>query len=755
VESGPTGAMPRYFSALFEVGTLTGLSDRALLERFATRSGAHDAAAELAFAALVERHGPMVLRVCIAVLGNRHEAEDAFQATFLVLASRARSIRRADSVGSWLHGVALRVAARARSRTARRRRHERRRAEMIIRTSDAGGDHDIPTADDRDRVLHEEIGRLPEKYRKPVVLCYLEGLTHDRAADQLGWPVGTVRRRLAWARDRLRGRLTRRGVAPSVLPIGLLGSGLAREATWATTLVPASLTDATVRGALRVGLGKAALVGIVSAEAIALMKGVLQTMTTTKLTLLTATVLTACLVTTGVGLLAYPGQRPGIRAAPAQAGAGHEPGAVQEKGGPPRIQEPAGPSEAGGRMPDDQLNALLREYDEIFESSRKAVGGGVIAAEKKAQVQSNLGKLRGVNGRMLELATHHPRTNAAEQALIWLVANNAFEPETKTAWEILARDHAQSDRLKQVFSRRLVQLHWASRAVEDLLRNALEQNPYREIRGLACYWLAAFLEYRAEILRLWSLEPPRQAEFWRQRFSQQDLDGVAKQDPKGLEDEAARLYERVITEFPFVANNDTRTERPPLVLGRLAVLLPSVAKVNLDGLRRLAVGNPAPEIQGVDLVGKPMKLSDFRGKVVVLSLNATGGIALPPPRIPAFVLQRYRGLARTFAGKPVAFLGAIASDREEFKKGSEASGLPIRFWWDPDEEGKPDPVMVWGPRPGPIRTAWGTESPGWYVIDSQGIIRYSRVPGPEMLEKAVATLLKEQAGQPEQPRKPD
>ena len=107
------------------------MSDRELLERFTSRRGAGDDSAELAFAALLARHGAMVLRVCRAVLGDRHEVEDAFQATFLVLAGRAESIRQSGSVGSWLHGVALRVAACERSRAARRRRHERRCGEMM------------------------------------------------------------------------------------------------------------------------------------------------------------------------------------------------------------------------------------------------------------------------------------------------------------------------------------------------------------------------------------------------------------------------------------------------------------------------------------------------------------------------------------------------------------------------------------------------------------------------------------------------
>jgi RNA polymerase sigma-70 factor (ECF subfamily) len=172
------------------------------MERFATCRDGGDEAAEAAFAALVAQHGAMVLRVCRAVLGDRQEAEDAFQATFLVLACRARSIRRGDSVGSWLHGVALRFSAEARSRAASRRRHERRRAEMTTNTTEpavGGPSHDA----DLDRVVQEEIGRLPKKLRAAVVLCYFEGMTHETAAAQCGCPVGTVRSRLATARERL------------------------------------------------------------------------------------------------------------------------------------------------------------------------------------------------------------------------------------------------------------------------------------------------------------------------------------------------------------------------------------------------------------------------------------------------------------------------------------------------------------------------------------------------------------------------
>ena len=143
--SGPLRAASKYLPDLLQNGSPAALSDTELLTRFASRHNKHDETAELAFAALMARHGPMVLRVCRAVLGDRHEVEDAFQATFLILAVRARSIHRRGSVGSWLHGVALRVAASERSRAARRRRRELVSAAMA--SSMAQGEESDPVCD--------------------------------------------------------------------------------------------------------------------------------------------------------------------------------------------------------------------------------------------------------------------------------------------------------------------------------------------------------------------------------------------------------------------------------------------------------------------------------------------------------------------------------------------------------------------------------------------------------------------------------
>jgi serpin B len=238
-----------------------GPSDGQLLERFA------DHRDEAAFEALLLRHGPMVWNVCNRVLGNASDADDAFQATFLVLLRKARSIARRDSVGSWLHGVAYRVALDARARAVRRRTHEREGATMPTEEHRADA-----TWTEVRRVLDEELRRLPEKYRAPLVLCYLEGKTNDEAAEQLGCSRGTIAGRLSRARDLLRGRLTRRGVT---LTSTALGAILTENA--ASALVPAALLHATE---------KAMATGGVSASAVALAEGVIRTMFVTKLKVL-------------------------------------------------------------------------------------------------------------------------------------------------------------------------------------------------------------------------------------------------------------------------------------------------------------------------------------------------------------------------------------------------------------------------------------------------------------------------------------
>ena len=200
-------AFGKQIGMLFDLGALGAMPDRGLLDLFA-RGGE---ASEAAFATLVERHGPMVLRVCRHVLADGHLAEDAFQVTFLLLARRARSIHDPDALAGWLHRVGRRVALRARAGIHRRQDREG--------LQNAAVDAAVAAVDTLEReelyvVIHDEIDRLADAQRLPILLCALEGLSHEEAAHQLGWPLGTIKSRLVRGRKRLEGRLARRGLAP-------------------------------------------------------------------------------------------------------------------------------------------------------------------------------------------------------------------------------------------------------------------------------------------------------------------------------------------------------------------------------------------------------------------------------------------------------------------------------------------------------------------------------------------------------------
>jgi RNA polymerase sigma factor (sigma-70 family) len=190
-----------------------------------------------AFQVLVGRHGPRVLRVCRQVLGRSADADDAFQATFLVLARKAGSIRNLVSLGHWLHGVAHRIAVRSRADSVRRRLIE---SKVSPRLSYPLAEADVEVEDLR-RVLHEEIDQLPARVREPILLCYLEGWTNDEAARVIGCPTSTLKERLARGRELLRSRLARRGVMLTPLLLLLLAPGRAQAEE-----VPANLLRATV-----------------------------------------------------------------------------------------------------------------------------------------------------------------------------------------------------------------------------------------------------------------------------------------------------------------------------------------------------------------------------------------------------------------------------------------------------------------------------------------------------------------------------
>jgi RNA polymerase sigma factor (sigma-70 family) len=287
---GSSRQVLRQLNTLFHCGVSGPLSDEELLEQFVSGS---DDAAEAAFTALVDRHGGMVLGVCRRVLGDRHAAEDAFQATFFVLARKAPTISRREQLASWLHGVARRAAMDARARATRQHAKEKRLGNMapVERTDE------IQTSELRS-ILDEELARLPERHRAAIVLCELEGLSRHEAAGRLGVSEGTLSSRLSRAKTRLRDRLTRRGLD---LSTAALTSTLAQDAQ--ALSIPPSLVDSTIRGATLVATGSS-LAGVASTSVITLTEGVLKAMLLSKLKFAFLGLVSVALVTTGAGVVA-------------------------------------------------------------------------------------------------------------------------------------------------------------------------------------------------------------------------------------------------------------------------------------------------------------------------------------------------------------------------------------------------------------------------------------------------------------------
>ncbi len=721
-------------AVLFSAGAIGTRPDAELLARFATGRG--DPAAELAFAALVDRHGPMVLGVCRRATGDPHAADDAFQAVFLVLARKAGAVRLGpdDSLGGWLRGVSLRVARRA--RVAARKR--------ALGASDLDGlDPVAPgpslgpgeSADLR-AAIDAEIARLPGRYRAAVVLCHLEGLSQEQAARRLRCPVGTVQSRLHRARERLRSGLTRRGLAPAV---GASIVAMDRESRGAT--VPPGLARKAVEAASRASAG-----GVVPA-AVAGLAGI-----PCGSILMNHPRIIAGLVALG---LATTGAAFGLA-----TGAGDE----------PRPQPPApAPAAAGRPEPTlaEQFAGIEAEYEAAWRAYHAFYQGSTIPEADLAKAARFEPDDAGMARRIFDLAASSPRDPAARDAMIWLIqqsqgglaeADHAYGFARAANW--LLRYHGDDPEAVRVG---LDFDNWPTADRDKLLLGFLASANARESKGLARLALAQYLECKASFAQgarevrerpirthddlvradgtLYSEQEAMPLQEYAYVFHLKQCD-VAY-----LQAEAERLYEEVIADYADIPHitarqrsleallrqPEPRRNGKPLaaeararIEARIALrsTLGRVAEARLDDGRNLAVGKVAPEIAGVGVDGKPLKLSDYRGKVVALVFWDTG--CGPCMR----EIPREKALVERMKGRPFALLGVNTNaDAADARKAIEAEGITWPTWLDG------------GPGDGPIARLYHTQGYPTLVLDAEGKIRSKFAKGgslDQLAEELVA-----------------
>ncbi|WP_435017926.1 sigma-70 family RNA polymerase sigma factor [Tundrisphaera sp. TA3] len=351
------GAADRHLRELFGGASAVGLSDGQLLARYASTGD------DAAFEALVGRHGPMVLATCRAILRDEHDVEDAFQATFLVLARKAGTVRGGEALGGWLHRVARRSAVQAGVRANRRRRKEAE-ASALAPTKEARPEFDP----DLRAILHQEIDRLPEAQRLAVVLCDLEGLTYEQAAGQLRWTVPAFRCRLSRARQRLRTRLTRRGITATTLAAWLADS------TASAFVVPAALMRASV----------AAAGGTTSAGVLALTRSILRGMLMTKIHF-AATAALAALALATAGVFAVAARPEGPEALTMPAAQAPEPAPARPDLPPAEAARPDEPIPVRGTV--------------VGPDGRPVAGARVRLAESRGEIPPDLAATTGPDGR--------------------------------------------------------------------------------------------------------------------------------------------------------------------------------------------------------------------------------------------------------------------------------------------------------------------------------------------------------------------
>jgi len=457
-QMNPMNRMVRHLRRAVLLKDQRGLSDGRLLEAFIS------AGDEAAFEILVKRHGPMVLGVCNRIIGNVHDAEDAFQAVFLVLARKAGTIVPREHVGNWLYGVAYRTALHARAKLGRRRAHE-------IQVNDMPHPMVAPDLDlhELHRTLDLELNKLPDKYRVPIVLCDLEARSRKEVAGQLRIAEGTLSSRLATGRQRLARRLARHGLT---LAGGALATTLVQQV--AAAGMSSSLVATTVKVAALAAAGESAA-GLLSAHVLALSQGVLKTMLLQKFKMISLIVLAALVGGVGVGVVGVPGRisGPAVQAAqPAASGQTQNtrpdnPEAID--GGlllDPKIQEELHLSKSQV----ERLKAVSREADAKNGGKKKEIEEiqkRIAALQQQiAQIQKSI---EGEHTQVAKVQTsiYVDRTQAVSTAAPGILSDRAV----KRVREIQRQNRGLAQLLQDPKVQRMLKINdeqW--RKIEDILK---------------------------------------------------------------------------------------------------------------------------------------------------------------------------------------------------------------------------------------------------------------------------------------------
>jgi RNA polymerase sigma factor (sigma-70 family) len=639
-------ALPRYGA---------GLTDGQLLGRFV------QARDEAAFEALLRRHGPMVWGVCRRIVGHAQDAEDAFQATFVVLVRKAAAVVPREAVGNWLYGVAYHTALKARAVSAKRRGREIP-VDALPEPGTAGPD----LRDERLRLLDQELSRLPDKYRLPIVLCDLEGRPRREVAGQLRLPEGTLSSRLTTARRTLAKRLARHGL---ILPAGALGALLAEGA--ASAGVPPTLAASTVKAGGLLATGKAAG-ELVSARAAALAEGMVKLMFLSQLKTVPALLFGLLAAAVAAGTLAY---QP-LLAGGSQAKRADSPPA-KASNAPAAKPRPA-PSRAR------QFQALQAEYRTELDKILTAIRAGKLKQDQDGGYVELVDLRKRFAKRARRLLDADPKDAVALDVILFSLRDLVADWDDPKLYDLLAAHHLHSPKLAEVISR--------PSAGESFLRTVAAKSPHAQGRARAILALATLLARR---------DRAREAE---------------------------ALLLPIIRDKQLAKLNHHHGN-----LGKGAADL-------LFEIRHLSVGKTAPEIESVDMDDKPLKLSDYRGKVVLLVFWATWCgpcMALVPHE---------RELAKRYAGRPFAVVGVNGDGDIIYGKDGKPIDQKARVKARMKREG-----IAWRSfrdflikEKVQVSRRWNVDSwPTLYVLDHRGVIRHKFIgaPGKEVLDRAVAKLV--------------